>query len=122
MPAASINVVNSGSITVQAMIRVTTNSLKEFTERVSIASICSVARMFASCAPIPAADPAGHEQRSDQRPNLIEKRERLKNRDFCCRAKLDQGAARAQSHDDAERETGSYNECKRADADLIKLL
>jgi hypothetical protein len=31
IPAASITVVKSGSIKVQAMIRVTTNSLKEFT-------------------------------------------------------------------------------------------
>ena len=59
-----------------------------------------------------------HEQRSDQRPNLIEKRERLKDRDFRCRAKLDQGAARVQRHDDTEGETGSDDERKRADARL----
>ena len=41
-------------MTVQAMTLVTTSNLKESTERVSIASICSVARIFASCAPMPA--------------------------------------------------------------------
>src|SRR5450631_3537153 len=49
-----MNVVNNGNARTHAATRGTTSSLNESTDRASIASICSVARISASDAPMPA--------------------------------------------------------------------
>ena len=49
-----MNTVNSGKTKMEATIRVTTSILKESTDKDSIASICSVTRIFVKPAPMAA--------------------------------------------------------------------